>query len=221
MILALRRLLVILWTLAAVMNGVTLWMVFSYAPVEVTMGAVQKIFYYHVPSAITCNVLLFLACLFSGLYLWKDDPLYDTLAFAMAEVGWVFITLVMVTGPIWGHSAWGKWWVWEPRLTSFLVLWLMYSAYFLLRLFSRTDARTARIAAVVAIIAFFDLPIIYKAIDWWGSIVHPKKVVLEASMKHTFLMALASVLMLAAAMALTRVNVGLAERRQQEEEANQ
>lgn len=217
--LAFRRLLVILWTLAAVMNGVTLWMVFSYAPVEVTMGAVQKIFYYHVPSAIMCYVLLFLAFLFSALYLWKDNPLYDTLAFAVAEVGWVFITLVMVSGPIWGRSAWGKWWVWEPRLTSFLVLWLMYSAYFLLRLFSRTDARTARIAAVVAIIAFFDVPIIHKAIAWWGSIVHPKKVVLEAAMRNTFFVSLASVFVLATAMALTRVSLGLAERRKQEEEA--
>jgi heme exporter protein C len=221
MILAFRRVLFIVWALAAVMNAVTLWMVFSYAPVEVTMGAVQKIFYYHVPSAITCYILLSLAFLFSALYLWKDNPLFDTLAFSMAEVGWVFITLVMVTGPIWGRSAWGKWWVWEPRLTSFLVLWLMYSAYFLLRLFSRTDARTARIAAVVAIIAFFDVPIIHKAIAWWGSIVHPKKVVLEAPMKHTFFVALASVFVLAAAMALTRVSLGLSERRQQEKEAAQ
>lgn len=221
MTLALRRLLPVLWITAVAMNAVTLWMVFYYAPVEVTMGVVQKIFYYHVPSAITCYVLLFLAFLFSALYLWKDDPFYDTLAFAMAEVGWVFITLVMLTGPIWGRSAWGKWWVWEPRLTSFLVLWLMYSAYFLLRLFSKSDARTARVAAVVAIIAFFDVPIIHKAIAWWGSIVHPKKVVLEAAMKHTFFMSLASVLLLATAMVLTRVNLGLAERRQQEKEAAQ
>jgi heme exporter protein C len=216
-----RKIVVALWALALLLNAAALWMVFAYAPVEAQMGAVQKIFYYHVPSAISCYILLFLAFLFSALYLWKDDPLYDTLAFAMAEVGWVFITLVMVTGPIWGHSAWGKWWVWEPRLTSFLVLWLMYSAYFLLRLFSRGDARTARVAAVVAIIAFFDVPIIHKAIAWWGSIVHPRKVVLEAPMLHTFFVALAAVFTLAAAMTVTRALLGIAERRQLEKEAEQ
>ena len=221
MSLILKRILAPLWILAVALNAVAVGMVFFYAPVELQMGAVQKIFYYHVPSAITCYVLLFLSFLFSALYLWKDDALYDTLAFAMAEVGWVFITLVMVSGPIWGRSAWGKWWVWEPRLTSFLVLWLMYSAYFLLRLFSRSDARTARIAAVVAIIAFFDVPIVHMAIRWWGSIVHPRKVSLEAPMLHTFFVSLASVLVLAAAMALTRVRLGLLEKARQEMEAAQ
>ncbi len=204
-----------LWGLAAVLNGAALAMIFFYAPVEIQMGAVQKIFYYHVPSAIAGYVLLFLAFLFSILYLWKDDPSYDLLAYTTAEVGFVFITVVLVTGPIWGRSAWGKWWVWEPRLTSALILWLMYSAYFLLRLFSRHEARAARIAAVVAIIAFFDVPIVHKAIEWWGSIVHPKKVVLEPPMRQTFFVAMIAVFTLAAALTLTRFMVGKAEERRQ------
>lgn len=203
----------LLWGLAFAANAASLWMVFGYAPVEVQMGAVQKIFYYHVPSAIVGYVLLFLAFLFSVLYLWKEDPFNDVMAYATAEVGWVFITVVLVTGPIWGRSAWGKWWVWEPRLTSALILWLMYSAYFLLRLFSRHEVRSARIAAVVAIIAFFDVPIVHKAIQWWGSIVHPKKVVLEAPMRQTFMVSMAAVFLLAAALTLTRIQVGLAEER--------
>lgn len=202
-----------LWSLALLLNAASLYLVFAYAPVEVQMGAVQKIFYYHVPSASVAYVLLFLAFLFSILYLWKEDAFYDVMAYATAEVGWVFLTVVLITGPIWGRSAWGKWWVWEPRLTSALVLWLMYSAYFLLRLFSRHEVRTARIAAVVAIIAFFDVPIVHKAIEWWGSIVHPKKVVLEAPMRKTFLVSMVAVFVLAAAMTLTRVAVGLAEER--------
>lgn len=215
---ALRRLIVVLWAAAAAANAVTLWLVFTYAPIEVQMGAVQKIFYYHVPSAITCYVLLFLSFLFSILFLWKDELVYDTLAYAMTEVGWVFITVVLVTGPIWGRSAWGKWWVWEPRLTSFLVLWLMYSAYLLLRLFSRTDARSAKIAAVVAIIAFFDVPIVHKAIAWWGSIVHPKKVVLAPAMRWTFFVSMGAVFLLATAFALTRTWIGLEESRRAERE---
>jgi len=203
----LRRWSILLWSLALAANAASLYMVFFYAPVEVQMGAVQKIFYYHVPSAIVCYVLLFLAFLFSVLYLWREEALYDHLAHSAAEVGWVFITIVLVTGPIWGHSAWGKWWVWEPRLTSFLILWLTYSAYFLLRLFSRGDARAAKIAAVVAIVAFFDVPI-----------VHPRKVVLEPAMRWTFFVGLASVFLLAAALCVTRFAIQRAEASRAEKE---
>ena len=200
-----------LWALALAANAFALYLVFFYAPVEVQMGAVQKIFYYHVPSATSAYLLLFLAFLFSILFLWKEEPFYDVLAHATAEVGWVFITVVLVTGPIWGRSAWGKWWVWEPRLTSALILWLMYSAYFLLRLFSHQEARTAKIAAVVAIVAFFDVPIVHMAIKWWGSIVHPVKVVLEPPMRLTFLVSMGAVFLLAGALTVSRVAVGLAE----------
>ena len=210
----------VLWGLAVALNAVALSMVFFYAPVEVQMGAVQKIFYYHVPSASSAYVLLFLAFLFSIMYLWKDDPAYDVLAYATAEVGFVFMTIVLVTGPIWGRSAWGKWWVWEPRLTTALILWLMYSAYFLLRLFSRHEVRSARIAAVVAIIAFFDVPIVHKAISWWGSIGHPKKVVLEPAMRQTFFVSMAAVFVLAAALTLTRWAVGKAEERHMSSEVS-
>jgi len=207
------------WGLALVLNAAAIGMIFFFTPIEVQMGAVQKLFYYHVPSAISAYILFFLAFIFSALYLWKEDPFYDVMAYATAEVGWVFITVVLVTGPIWGRSAWGRWWVWEPRLTSALVLWLMYSAYFLLRLFSRHEVRAARVAAVVAIVAFFDVPIVHKAVEWWGSIVHPTKVVLEPAMRHTLLVAWPAAFVLAAAMTLTRAAVGLAEERKLAEEA--
>jgi heme exporter protein C len=210
-----------LWALALTANAAALWMIFFYSPVEIQMGAVFKIFYYHVPSAISAYILLFLAFLFSVLFLWKEEPLYDALAYATAEVGWLFITLVLVTGPIWGRSAWGKWWVWEPRLTSALILWLMYSAYFLLRLFSHQEARTAKIAAVVAVVAFFDVPIVHMAIQWWGSIVHPAKVVLEPPMRLTFMVSMGAVFLLAGAFTVSRVAVGFAEetKRAREEQA--
>ncbi len=199
------------WAAALALNAVALGMVFVYVPAERTMGPVQKIFYYHVPSAISAYILFGLAFVFSALYLWKEAPRWDTLAHACAEVGWVFITVVLVTGPIWGRAAWGKWWVWEPRLTTALVLWLMYTAYFLLRLFSGHDAHTARVAAVMALIAFFDVPIVHWAVTWWGSVVHPAKVSLETSMRVTFLVSMAAVFALAAAFTLARTQAGFAE----------
>ena len=199
------------WAIALPFNLVSLWMVFFYAPVEQTMGAVQKIFYYHVPSAMAGYLLVGLAFVFSILYLMKENPLWDGLAHSAAEVGWVFITIVLVTGPIWGRSAWGKWWVWEPRLTTALILWLMYSAYFLLRLFTRHDTKSARVAAVLAIVAFFDVPIVHQAIKWWGSIVHPPKVQLEPEMKLTFVICILALFTLATAIFLSRLEVGFME----------
>lgn len=199
------------WGVALALNALALSLVFFYAPVEVSMGAVQKIFYYHVPSAITAYSLFGLAFVFSVLYLWKDEMRWDSLAHTCAEVGWVFITLVLLSGPVWGRAAWGKWWVWEPRLTSALVLWLMYTAYFLLRLFSGSDVRTGRVAAVLAIVAAFNIPIVHWAIKWWGSVVHPGKVVLEPPMRLTFLLCIPAVLSLAGALVLLRHRIGLAE----------
>lgn len=214
-----RKWIVVSWVLAALGNAAALWMIFGYVRTEVTMGLVQKIFYYHVPSAICGYILLGICFVCSIGYLWKMDPFWDVIAYASAEVGLVFITIVLVTGPIWGRAAWGKWWVWEPRLTSALILWLMYAAYFLLRLFSGKDARTARISAVLAIIAFFDVPIVHFAIKWWGNVVHPKHVALESDMSLTFLVSFLGVLLLAAALLLTRVQIGFAEERRMGEES--
>jgi len=201
------------WTAAVPANAGALWMVFGYAPVEQVMGEAQKIFYYHVPSAVTAYCLVFLAFLFSALFLWRERAIWDVLAHASAEVGWVFLTVVLLTGPIWGRSAWGRWWVWEPRLTTALILWLMYTAYVLLRLFTRRDARSARVAAVLAVVAFFNVPLVHKAVEWWGSVVHPEKVSLEPPMRLTFLASLAAVLLLGTAFTLARVRVGLLEER--------
>jgi len=197
-----------LWCLTIVLNILSLILVFTYAPLEVTMGKVQKIFYYHVPSAITAYLLLSTAFFFSILYLWKGKPFFDVIAHAAVEVGWIFMTVVITTGPIWGRAAWGTWWVWEPRLTSFLVLWLMYSAYLLVRLFGERDSSTARIASVVAIIAFIDVPVVHMAIKWWGSVVHPKSIGLAPAMKVTFAFSALAVLSLGLAMLFTRCSLG-------------
>jgi len=162
------------------------------------MGEAQKIFYYHVPSAIAAYFLLFISCAASIVFLAKRSRKADLWARAGAEVGVVFILCALVTGSIWGRSAWGKWWVWEPRLTTFLVLLLMYVSYILIRLFGKEDEKTARAAAVLSIIAFLDVPLVNRAVAWWGSIVHPRNVTLEPKMWHTLMVSSAAVAVLAA-----------------------
>lgn len=197
---------------AIVLNAFALYLVFFYAPIEASMGAAQKIFYYHVPCAISAYALLFVAFATSVMFLWKGEEKFDAWALSSAETGLVFVLCVLATGPIWGRSAWGKWWVWEPRLTTFLVLFLMYASYVLLRVFGGDDPKTAKIAAVFSIIAFLDVPLVNRAIAWWGSAVHPRDVTLDPRMKDTLLVSFPAVLLLAAALFLWRLHLACLER---------
>src|SRR6266699_5388282 len=120
------------------------------APTERTMGDVQRIFYYHVPSAWTAFVLFLINFVSSVIYLVRRNIKADVLALVSAEVGVVFCTVVMVTGPIWARPVWGIWWTWDLRLTLTLVLWLIYVSYLFLRRFS-TSGQTPVLAAVLAI----------------------------------------------------------------------
>jgi heme exporter protein C len=207
-----RKWAVFLTVAAIILNSVALYMVFFYAPTEVQMGDVQKIFYYHVPCAISAYLMLFVSFVMSIAFLSKGKLGADIWAHSGAEVGLVFILCVLITGPIWGRSAWGKWWVWEPRLTTFLVLFLMYISYILLRLFGTKDAKTARVSAILSIIAFLDVPLVNRAIAWWGSVVHPRRVALEPQMKHTLLVSFPAVFVLAAAILLWRVYISYEEK---------
>lgn len=203
----LKRLATIFTFLALIANLLSLFLVFYYAPTEVTMGEVQKIFYYHVPFAIVSYFLLFISFVFSIIFLLRRKIYYDFLANSAAEVGMIFIVCVLVTGTIWGRAAWGKWWVWEPRLTTFLILFLIYFSYFLLRIFGKGDTKTPKIAAVLSILGFIDVPIVNRAIVWWGSIVHPPKVSLEPEMKLIFLFSFFSVFVLALTLLFWRVYI--------------
>src|SRR5438128_5570324 len=120
------------------------------APTERTMGDVQRIFYYHVPSAWTAFLLFLINFVASVVYLIRRDPKADILALVSAEVGVVFCTVVLITGPIWARPVWGIWWTWDLRLTLTLVLWLIYVSYLMLRRFS-TSGQTPALAAVVGI----------------------------------------------------------------------
>ncbi|MBI2865450.1 MAG: cytochrome c biogenesis protein CcsA [Chloroflexi bacterium] len=143
-----------------------------YAPTEQSMGDVQRIFYFHVPSAWVAFLSFGVVFVGSIGYLWKRKRSLDILACSAAEIGVVFTTLVLITGPIWGKFAWGTWWTWDPRLTTTLILWLIYVSYLMLRGSIPEPSRRARVSAVLGIVGFVDVPIVYMAIRWWRTI-HP------------------------------------------------
>jgi len=108
----------------------------------------------------------------SILFLWQGSRFWDRLAHSCAEVGMVFCTLVLVTGPIWARPIWGTWWTWDARLTTTLILWLIYAAYLMLRTVSASGGQEARYAAVLGIVGAVDIPIINRSVYWWRTI-HP------------------------------------------------
>jgi heme exporter protein C len=160
------------------------------APTERTMGDVQRIFYYHVPSAWTAFLLFLINFGASIVYLMKRSPVADAVAVVTAEVGVVFCSVVLVTGPIWARPVWGIWWTWDMRLTLTLVLWLIYVSYLVLRRFS-SSSQTPLIAAVLSVFGAVDVPLVYFSI-WYFRTQHPSPVIgrggsLDPRMWHVLL----------------------------------
>ena len=182
----------LIWASTIVMT-VALYMVFVYAPTERTMGDMQRIFYFHVPLAWIAFLAFFVVFVGSILYLWKRNRRWDVLAHASGEIGVLFTTLVLVTGPIWARPVWGTWWIWEPRLTASLVLWFTYIAYLLIRGYAGEQSKGARFAAVVGIVGFINVPIVYLSIRL-GRTLHPPELVsdLAGSMLFTLLVSIAA-----------------------------
>lgn len=146
------------------------------APTEETMGDVQRIFYVHVPAATVGFTMFFVNFVFSILYLWKRSPIADAVAATTAEVGVVFCTVVLITGPIWARYAWGIWWAsWDMRLNTTLMLWLLYVSYLVLRR-SAAGGSTSILASSLAIFAFLDVPIVYMANRWFRT-QHPQPMI--------------------------------------------
>jgi heme exporter protein C len=145
------------------------------APIDRTQGVIQKILYVHPPLAYGAYLGFVLTAVGGALYLWKHRAIYDQLAVAGAEVGVVFCTLMMVTGPIWAKGTWGHWWTWDPRLTLTLLLWFVYVAYLLLRSFTEGSERTARFAALYGVAGTALIPLNYFVIELSkGRSVHPE-----------------------------------------------
>lgn len=201
----------VLWALGLVGVLSALYLIFMRVPTVVGAGDLaQRIFYFHVPMAWVSFLAFFLTFLGSIFHLWKGGRGWDHLAYSGAEIGVVFAFLNIATGSIWARPAWGHWWVWDPRLTSMLVLWLIYIGYLLLR--SYTPAHQApRFAAVVGIAGFLDVPIVYFAIRWWRTL-HPGPVIgtsggLTHIMLLTFLVSLAAFTLFFVVVARLRVSL--------------
>ena len=147
------------------------------APREAIEGEVQRIFYIHVPSAVAAYLCFFIVFVASIALLWTRNLRFDAIAQSAAGVGVLFTALTLATGAIWGKPIWGVWWAWDARLTSTLVLLLIYAGYLLARSLSdRGDVQAARYAAVFAIIGFVDIPIINLSVRWWRTL-HPAPIV--------------------------------------------
>ncbi len=153
-------------------------MIFLYAPTDALQGNVQRVFYIHVPLALMAFGAFFVTFVGSGMYLWKRDRQWDLLASSSAEVGVVLTTLVLVTGSLWAKPIWGTWWTWDARLTTTLVLWLIYLAYMLVRASVAEPSRAARYAAVIGIVGFLDVPIIRQSVVWWRTL-HPGPTIVQ------------------------------------------
>jgi heme exporter protein C len=146
------------------------------APTELTMGLIQRIFYFHVPSFWTAFIAIATTTVGSIAYLKTRALKWDWLAVASAELATVFLTIGLVTGPIWAKPVWGVWWAWDARTTSTFVLWAMYVSYLLLRTLVDEPDRRALLSAVVAIFACLDVPLVYFSI-WWFRTQHPQPVI--------------------------------------------
>ena len=189
--------------LGAVLMLVDVYLIFMVAPTDSVLGNVQRVFYFHVPIAVMSFLAFFLVFVASIIYLVKRTPAWDRLAQASAEVGVVFVTLSLITGVIWARPVWGAWWTWEPRLTTTLILWLIYVSYLMVRAYASNPAQGARYSAVVGIVGFVDVPIVYYSVIWWRSI-HPSPVVgplaqqgaLEGTMAAVLLFSLITFLIL-------------------------
>jgi heme exporter protein C len=151
----------------------------SYAPAERVQGDVQRIFYLHVPMAWVAYLAYFVVFLSSIAYLRTRRTRWDILARASAELGLLFTTLVLLTGALWAKPIWGTWWSWDARLTTTLVLWLLYVAYTMVRHQVGDAGRGARYAAVLGIVGFVDVPIIHQSVVWWRTL-HPGPTVVQA-----------------------------------------
>ena len=184
-----KKIFPILGLLTGALLSYALYLALVGAPTEQTMGDVQRIFYYHVPSAWTAFILFTINFVASITYLVRRNHAADILALVSAEVGLVFLTVNLVTGPIWARPVWGIWWTWDWRLTSTLVVWLIYASYLMLRRYSA--GQTAVMAAVLGIFGALCVPFVYFSI-WFFRTQHPQPVVggggsLDPRMAHVLL----------------------------------
>jgi heme exporter protein C len=172
--------------------GTSLLLIFFVAPTEATMGAVQRILYIHVAVAWCGLAGIVGMTVFGAVYLFHRQLKWDFWAQASGEVGWLATTLTLITGSAWAHEAWGTWWTWEPRLTSSLVLWIIYAGIFLVRASIEDSRRRARIGAALAIVGVSDVPLIIMATRWFRG-VHPVSPEMDLTMRWVLVASVISI----------------------------
>jgi len=158
--------------LAGLLMLASQYAIWIWSPVEAHMGVIQKIFYTHVALAWWGFVCFFLVFVFSALYLVRRREMYHLLAGAAGEIGVLFTGLVLLTGMAWAKASWNVWWTWDPRLSTTLILWFIYSGYLIVRGAGRSSSRQKTVAAVIGIVAFLDVPLVFLSARWFRSI-HP------------------------------------------------
>jgi heme exporter protein C len=183
---------------SALLIPAAIGMVFFYAPLEKTMGSVQKIFYFHLPLAFSAFLSFFVAFVAGIMYLRTRRQIWDARLAASVEIGVVLTTLVLITGSLWGKPIWNTYWTWDPRLTTSLILWFIYASCLILRSAVEEEGKRATYSAVLAIVGFVDVPIVFFSARLWRSI-HPTvirsdSVGLESSMLITLLACMVAML---------------------------
>ncbi len=201
-----------------------LFLVFIFVPVEEEMGVVQRIFYFHVPLAWVAFLAFFIVFLTSIFYLRERNKKWDYLANSSAEIGFLFTSLVLITGSIWAKAVWKVWWTWDARLTTTLILWFIYLAYLMVRAYAIEKERGARLAAVVGIVGFLNVPIVFLATTLWRT-QHPGLIIffqesLALSMLLTLLVCLIAftflyLCLLTKAITLRQMEAGIKQLKQQ------
>ena len=156
--------------LAGLALGATVVAGLVVVPADAAQGDVQRIMYVHVPSAWIAYAAFFVTLLGGVLYLVRHDLRYDRVAAASAEIGLVFTGLAIASGAIWGKATWGKWWDWDPRLTTTAILFVIYAGYLLLRGSIVGRERRARLAAILGIFGFLNVPVVHFSVLWWRSL---------------------------------------------------
>ena len=188
-------------------------MIFVYAPADSLQGDVQRIFYLHVSTAIAAYASFGVVLAGGLIYLWRENLTADRIARCAAEIGLLMTTVCLVMGSLWAKPIWGVFWTWDARLTSTLVLWMIYGGYLLVRRVAAPGRQAARLGAVVGIIGFVDVPVVHYSVSWWRTL-HPGPVLdaangpqLPPEMLYTFGATMVAVLLLTALLIAVRYQV--------------
>ncbi|WP_207264288.1 cytochrome c biogenesis protein CcsA [Desulfovibrio sp. Huiquan2017] len=199
-------------SILAILAGIALTahqaMIWFYAPIAQS-GPVQKIFYMHLPCSWWALVSFFVVFIASILYLFTRDDRYDRVAAGAGELGVLLASMTLLSGSTWARAEWGHWWLWDPKLTTALIMWYVYAGYLVLRNTPMGRDRKALVCAVLGIVAFLDVPLVFFAAKLWGS-AHPDGLArqgsgMEASMWYTVFAGLFAFGLLWGAMLLTRI----------------